>query len=61
LPDPCRHPAAFARAVQKLERDPGAEVSPNARRALKLLTRNGAANCHSSGAYLDEFETITKK
>jgi hypothetical protein len=61
LADPCRHPKAFAETVRKLERSPQVEVSRNARRALRLLAQKGAENCHSSGAYLDQVQTITKK
>jgi hypothetical protein len=61
VPDPCRDLRGFVRAVRKLERQPGVEVSANARRALRLLSRNGASNCRSSGAYLDQIQTITKK
>ena len=56
LPNPCRDPKGFARAVRRLEKRSDAEVSPNARRALRLLMQNGAKNC-SSLSYTDTITT----
>jgi hypothetical protein len=55
LPDPCRDPKGFARAVQRLESRPDAEVSPRARRLLRVLIRSGATNCHT----ITDTDTIT--
>jgi hypothetical protein len=57
LPDPCRDPKGFLRAIEK-RRD--AEITPGARRALRLFARNGSGRCASSLSQTDTFSVPTK-
>jgi hypothetical protein len=56
MPNPCRDPKGFIRAMKRLEKRGDASVSPNARHALRLLAQNGSANC-SSISSTDTFTT----
>jgi hypothetical protein len=60
LPSPCKNAKAFMRAVRRLANRPGVEISPTARRALRVVARNGAANCHSA-SYVDLIRAIPTK
>jgi hypothetical protein len=60
LPDPCKDPKGFARAVQRLSHRPDAEISPRARRLLRLFAQGRATNCRH-GSFIDLIQPIYKK
>ena len=57
LPDPCRDPKGFLRAIEE-RRD--AEITPRAQRALRLLAESGQGHCASSLSQTDTFTAPTK-
>jgi hypothetical protein len=56
LPNPCRDRKGFVRAIKRLEHQPNAEVSPSARRLLRLVAKHGAADC-STSSYTDTIQS----